>query len=326
MSIIWITDNTDYPLFILKLLSWVSFSSVLVSTTYFLCNRILPKSIEKGKVGLIVAQLLGMAILQGLILGALQHGFYYLEDNGFIPTFDEEDRDSLFTNVLEFLPLSFLINLGFGGLKSYFQHLKLYEQHLKLQKVHLEMQLQSLKSQINPHFMFNVLNHIHILIHKNTDLASCLLLKYSDILRYQLQCTNKEMVSLRDDVDFMNNYIEVEKYRWEDTLEVTCSWEIQKPDVQIPPLLLIIFIENAFKYVSRSKSQKGYINISLVQDGEKIAFEVENSKLSCPENNYNSPKIGLENVRKRLELQYPDRHRFTVQETDTVYKTNLVII
>lgn len=118
--------------------------------------------------------------------------------------------------------------------------------------------MEILKIQINPHFMFNVLNHIHVLMQKDVELASSLLLQYSDILRYQLYRAKEEQVGLWQEVEFLKNYIEVEKLRWRGKLEVTTRWEITDAACPLAPLLMITFIENAFKHVSRSDTEKGF--------------------------------------------------------------------
>lgn len=129
-----------------------------------------------------------------------------------------------------------------------------------------------------PHFMFNVLNHIHVLMQSDVDLASSLLIKYSDILRYQLYNTKTELISIKQEVDFLINFIDVEMIRWNDNLNVTCSWKIENNEKKIVPLLLIIFIENAFKYAPHDDFEKGFINIKFIQKGETISLEVVNSK------------------------------------------------
>ncbi|MBN9300573.1 sensor histidine kinase, partial [Dysgonomonas mossii] len=211
------------------------------------------------------------------------------------------------------------------GLKFYFEQAKLYEQHLILQKEHLETQLQSLQAQINPHFMFNVLNHIHILIQKDSDLASSLLIKYSDILRYQLYGSDKESVNIEDEIRFMKGYIEVERYRWENTLDFNANWQLENPKMQVPSLLLIPFIENAFKHVSRSKSHKGYISINLNQNNKELTFEVENSKSSIKRTTASNSGIGLDNVKKRLNILYPNKHSLIISETENIYHSKLII-
>lgn len=325
-SILWVIDESYYPFLIQKLLSVIAFLGILIITTYFLCNRMLINSITESNIYSILAKVLLIGILQSSLLWLFHEGLASLETSGMLPFSDNsEDRESFVASVLELLPITILVNLGFSGLKFYFEHVKLYEQHLVLQKEHIETQLQALRAQINPHFMFNVLNHIHILIQKDSDLASSLLIKYSNILRYQLYGSDKEKVKIEDEINFMNNYIEVEKYRWENILEVNTNWKIENNSTQIPPLLLITFIENAFKYVSRSKSQKGYINIRLEQNKKELIFEVENSRSFIKQKIISDSGMGLENLRRRLELLYPDKHTLEINDTESIYHSKLIL-
>lgn len=325
-GILWIVDESDYPFLIQKILSAIALLGPLIVTTYFLCSRMLTKSIAENKILLIVGKVLLVAILQSSILWLFQEGLASLETHDILPLSENSrDRESFITSILESLPLTILVNLGFAGLKFYFEHARLYEQHLLLQKEYIETQLQSLQAQINPHFMFNVLNHIHILMQKDIDLASSLLIKYSDTLRYQLYGSARETVNIKDEIDFMNNYIEVEKYRWQNTLDINTEWKIEKTEMHIPPLLLITLIENAFKHVFRSKSQKGYINIGLLLNKKELVFTVENSRSPQKQKVDSNLGIGLNNFKRRLELIYPGRYTFVIDEAEKVYLSKLTI-
>jgi LytS/YehU family sensor histidine kinase len=173
--------------------------------------------------------------------------------------------------------------------------------------------------------MFNVLNHIHILMKKNVDVADELLLRYSDMLRYQLYECNRETVLLEKEVDYLKDVVEVEKMRWGNELKVDSSWHIENGKKEISPLLLVPFVENAFKHVSRMPSETGYVNIRLHQEGNTLRLTVENSKSTRVPQRQNASGLGLENVKKRLGILYPQKHELIVQKTDTVYKTTLVI-
>jgi LytS/YehU family sensor histidine kinase len=219
------------------------------------------------------------------------------------------------------LPTPLLINLGFCGLRFYYEH-------TKLQQAHLRSQLHFLQEQINPHFMFNVLNNIHILMQKDLELASAQLVKYSDILRYQLYNGKNEWVALKEEIQFLKDVIEVEKMRWGHSLKVQTQWNIIDGEKVIPPLLLITFIENAFKHVSRSLSETGYINILAEQQEGQLYLEVVNSKsIKYPQQNKNAVTsgIGLKNIKERLALLYPKKHNLIINETKERYSVQLYI-
>ncbi len=153
-----------------------------------------------------------------------------------------------------------------------------------------------------------------------------MLLKYSEILRYQLYSGKKETVSIEEEVQFLKNFIDIEKIRWEDKIDINSTWSIEDSTQRFPSLLLIPLIENAFKHVSKGFKDKGYINIVLEQKGNKVYLEVENSKLNTyiKKNNENSG-LGLENLKNRLNLLYGGKYDLQIQETENIYNSKLLI-
>lgn len=129
--------------------------------------------------------------------------------------------------------------------------------------------------------MFNVLNDIHVLMQTDVELASELLIRYSEILRYQLYSGDRQSVTLGEDVQFLKDFIAVEQLRRDDRLTVSCSWEIENAQVEIPALLFIAFVENAFKHVAGADMEKGYIDICLRQAGSTIFLEVKTLNRHC---------------------------------------------
>lgn len=216
------------------------------------------------------------------------------------------------------LPAIVVINLGFCGIRFYFEHSKLQEEHLKTQ-------LQVLQNQINPHFMFNVLNHIYILMQKDVELSSHLLVKYSEILRYQLYNGKREFSTLGEEIQFLKDVIDVEKMRWGKELNIDCKWSIENSEKEIQPLILFTLIENAFKHVSRSISETGYINIVFEQQGNSLYMEVENSKSTQQIKKKDSSGLGLKNAKERLKILYPNKHKLQIKETEQIYIIQLNI-
>jgi len=247
--------------------------------------------------------------------------FDYLENMGVFPkSLIFEGESSYLGDFVGPFFAVLMINFGFCGMRF-------FEENLKMQKTIIESQLQILQAQINPHFMFNVLNHVNVLIKKEPALASALLIQYTEILRYQLYTAKKDYVSIGQEVEFLKNFIEIEKVRWKNNLDVECSWKMDDEDYHIPPLLLITFIENAFKHVSRSKKQKGCVKIELKQDKEGVTLYVENSKFA---DGYQKDKledsgIGLTNIRKRLDILLPDKNSIVINDNETMYSTTLLI-
>jgi two-component system, LytTR family, sensor kinase len=196
-----------------------------------------------------------------------------------------------------------------------------------LEKEKLETELKFLKSQFNPHFLFNSINSIFVLIHKNPDMASESLAKFSDLLRYQLYECNEAQISLSQELTYIENFIELEKLRQEHNIELTIEMEQQHAgNLGIAPFILMPFIENAFKHVSKRKDETNWIRIHLHFDKQELHFNISNS-VSSQYNSSNEPMrykgIGLKNVQRRLELLYPQKHALTIQQTDEIFAVTL---
>ena len=244
--------------------------------------------------------------------------FQYLEQTGIFPVsniFIEGEENLLFNSIL-LLPGTLVINLAFCGLCF-------YSENLQLEKEKSQFLFQTLRQQITPHFMFNVLNHINILMQDNVPLASSLLEKYSDILRYQLYNGQKELISLEQEIEFLQNYIAIENIRWEDKLAVSTEWEVEDGSIGFPPLLLLTFIENAFKHASHTPTEKGQVQIRFKQNAHHILLEVGNT--SSPHLQRPGTGLGLANAIKRLDILFHKKYQLSVNQTDTYYQTSLSI-
>jgi two-component system LytT family sensor kinase len=188
-----------------------------------------------------------------------------------------------------------------------------------LEKEKLETELNFLKYQFNPHFLFNSINSIFFLIHKNPDMASASLAKFSDLLRHQLYECNDHQIPLVKEIAYLENFIELEKLRQSDNLEVIFKVEAdfcEQPG--IAPFVLMTFMENAFKHVSRHRDQPNWIRGDLRLDNANLIFNLSNT-ISEEQNaevvNYGG--IGLKNVRRRLDLIYPGKYKLDIRrDTD----------
>lgn len=290
----------------------------VIFVSHILTNVWLPKAIQRKIMRIFVFQFVGTTFFIAFLLAVSYQLMRWAETEGYFPHSTLlADKNTLLIDFLFAIPSTLVINFGFCGLRF------LYE-HMKLQKAHLETQLQVLQSQINPHFMFNILNHIHILMQTDVDLASSLLLQYADILRYQLYNGKNEFVKLEQEIQFLKNFIEIEKVRWGNKINVSCTWEMEDREKQIPPLLFIAFVENAFKHVSRSSSKQNYIKISFVQKEKRICLDVENSKSNISLKS-NDSGLGLENLKNRLDILYHEDYKLSIEETGSIYRSILEI-
>lgn len=197
---------------------------------------------------------------------------------------------------------------------------------LTLEKNQLETELKYLKSQINPHFLFNTINSIFVLIHKNPDLASESLASFSEMLRYQLYECNDQEILLSKDLQFLENFIELETLRLNEN-QTELTFELNHESAgghQIAPFILLPFVENAFKHVSKGKTQQNFIKLDLKVDTEKtLHLHLENSH-NAEKTNENSG-IGLKNVERRLNLIYPNRHTLDIERGVIFFKVKLTI-
>lgn len=309
-----------YPFLPSVLLTVVIFLPTIL-VTHVLSNHLLKIFMLTDRMHIFAIWFLSLSLLLSFIYALIDQGFDVLLRNGVVAYPRTMSTNSLLLQFMSALPTPLLINLGFCGLRFYYEH-------TKLQQAHLRSQLHFLQEQINPHFMFNVLNNIHILMQKDLELASAQLVKYSDILRYQLYNGKNEWVALKEEIQFLKDVIEVEKMRWGHSLKVQTQWNIIDGEKVIPPLLLITFIENAFKHVSRSLSETGHINILAEQQEGQLYLEVVNSKsIKYPQQNKNAVTsgIGLKNIKERLALLYPKKHNLIINETKERYSVQLYI-
>ena len=191
----------------------------------------------------------------------------------------------------------------------------------------MQSELRFLKSQINPHFLFNTLNSLYALTLKKSDKAPEVVIKLSEMMRYMLYECNEPLVPLRKEINYLQNYLELERLRQRDNIEIEFTVGGTVADQQVAPLLLIPFLENAFKHGVGSAIDRGFVHASLDVTPAELTFQMENSKGSVmprsPHGNRPSGGIGLINVRRRLELLYPDRYDIDIRDTPTTYCVSL---
>ena len=196
-----------------------------------------------------------------------------------------------------------------------------------LEKEKLETELKFLKSQFNPHFLFNTINSIFVLIHKNPDMASESLAKFSNLLRYQLYECNEQQIPLSHELSYLENFIELEKLRQDTQVEVNTQINpLSSPTLTIAPFLLMPFLENAFKHVSQSKSTPNWIDLHLEVKAHTLFFSISNSIAPAhlaPDALMDYGGIGLKNVKRRLELLYPGQYGLSIQKEGGAFGVKL---
>lgn len=203
------------------------------------------------------------------------------------------------------------------------------QQNKALEKLNIENELQLLKSQINPHFLFNNLNNLYALTLKNSELAPEAVLKLSNILRFGLYESQKNKVALDDDIQFIKDYIELEKLRLGDRTDINFHVHGNTFGKTIEPFLFINFIENAFKHGANPTLGKSFITIVYNIDDVKhnIEFSIANNKPNSL-NNLEKNKIGgigLKNVKTRLNILYPNKHQIRIEDEKELFKVQLTL-
>ena len=184
-------------------------------------------------------------------------------------------------------------------------------------------ELNLLKSQISPHFLFNVLNSLYALSLKKSEETPDVILKLSDILRYSLYETQEKEISIRNEIHILNTYIDIERIRISANAQISFVCAQVRDSVKIAPMLLLPLIENAFKHGIDSTIGISYINASLICDENNLIFTCENSFKDAAKKALGG--IGIDNVRKRLQLLYPSKHIFEINKGKNVFKITLEI-
>jgi two-component system, LytTR family, sensor kinase len=185
-------------------------------------------------------------------------------------------------------------------------------------------ELALLRSQVNPHFLFNTLNNIYSLVYQKSEDAPAALMKLSSIMRYMLYDANTDKVLLEKEVEYLQSFIELQKLRLRQQDFVELSVQGNLNGRTIAPMLLIPFVENAFKHGSKSASNPG-IRINLTAEPEKLFFEVSNYTRKNPATTEESGGIGLHNIQRRLDLLYPGKHSLVITENPEIFNVKLII-
>jgi len=207
----------------------------------------------------------------------------------------------------------------------YYDWFNKQKQTKELEKQNLQSELSLLKNQINPHFLFNTLNNIDSLTKKNPDYASKSIIELSEIMRYMIYETNVDKVPVQKELDYIDNYLSLQKLQYfnDDLVEYTVTGDPK--DKKIAPMLFIPFIENAFKHCT-NKEMEHAIRFSFLLESNKICFESVNiSDKTQTISKDKSGGIGLDTVRRRLEILYPNRYSLDIQEKNDLFCISLMI-
>jgi two-component system, LytTR family, sensor kinase len=222
------------------------------------------------------------------------------------------------------VPYGFMSIIFFGIIRYTHDFRKLKETAQKLRIEKQEAELNYLKSQTNPHFLFNTLNNIYALAREKSDQAPESILRLSKILRYMLYEAGGEYIAIEQELKIISDYIALEQLRYDESLRVNFNYDVEDMKQALPPLLLIPLVENAFKHgVSETRSLP-FVDIHLSVRQRQLAFSVKNSAESFPGEERVKENIGLTNLRRQLELLYKE-YNLAVQQGEGVFTATLKI-
>lgn len=231
---------------------------------------------------------------------------------------------SLLKGVGYHFPYSIFSVFFFGIIRHIYSYRKLKEatQQLRIEKQ--EAELNYLKSQTNPHFLFNTLHNIYSLARDKSELAPESILRLSKILRFMLYETGGAYITIGQELNIISDYIALEKLRYDDSLRVNFNYDIENMKQALPPLLLVPLVENAFKHgVSETRNQP-FVDIHLSANQRQLAFVVKNSTEEFSQEKSVKESIGLSNLRRQLELLYTD-YNLSVQQGESLFTATLNI-
>ncbi|HYE56206.1 MAG TPA: histidine kinase [Chitinophagaceae bacterium] len=212
----------------------------------------------------------------------------------------------------------FLSLFFFGIIRHIYRYRKLQQDAQRLRMEKQEAELNYLKSQTNPHFLFNTLNNIYSLSRIKSDLAPEAIMRLSKILRFMLYQISGDYIAIEQELRIITDYIELEKLRYDESLHVNFNHDIEDMKQAIPPLLLIPLVENAFKHGVSETRNRPFVDIHLAVSKRQLSFTVKNSTELLKDEVTVKENIGLANLRRQLELLYTD-YELSVQQENYIF-------
>lgn len=302
-SLDWIEKNEDESLLSLQIESLIMFPAFLY-TVYF--NFIIKSYFFDNRKYVFY----GMSLLFLIISGALLLDVLDQWNGGYNNSIEQNAL-----NIIVIIPISLGLQYFKRGVINQYQL-----QELKVRTS--ETELNALKAQINPHFLFNTLNNIYGMNQMDSEKASEMILELSDVMRYHLEFSKKGTVLLDDEIQLLASYIQLEKLRINDTCDLKVDFEKVDHSLSISPLLLLPFVENAFKHGTHP-TLTSFVHLSIKTRGRKLYFCVENS--IHPNRRVIKTNIGLDNTIRRLELIYENKYEFDISTENSIYRITMAI-
>ena len=300
-----------------------------IGTAYFLAYFIIPQLLNTNNyLTVFFYFVLGMYFLCAL---ARIINIYIREPMASIAPKDYETLFEILTNFTKLLYVYFLRNLSiaivFIFIKLLMDHYEIQNKSLSFQKQKAETELKLLKTQLNPHFLFNTLNNIYSLALSASSETPIAIARLSDILDYILYRCNARLVPLSDEINLINNYIELEKLRYDDHLKISFKTSIDH-NIEIAPLILLSIVENAFKHGAAKDQNSPSIEINLTVTPTTFLCTITNTflpHLPTSQISYSTSQIGLPNIQHQLELIYHNAHQLSIEQKEGQFIVTLFI-
>lgn len=285
---------------------------LLAPAIYLIVYWLIPTYLVPKKYIKYTSFLILLIVVWGLFIGTVEPWI----DEHWFNEFDEKETTP-FNGVfaMTFIMLvTTLLNLSY----RWFIQLSKIKQ---IENDRLQLELSLLRNQINPHFFFNTLNNLYALSLEKSDQTSEVILKLSEMMRYTIYDCKEDSVALTSEVTYLENFIALQKMRHHNRGEISFEKEITNDRLQVAPMILIVFLENAFKHGFDLLEKDAFLKIKLTVKENLLHFYIENNFNEVDQNN--SVGIGLENVKRRLSLIYPNTHELSITNSASVFRVDL---
>lgn len=289
----------------------------LMLATYFIAGYVVPRFLKTSKWALFVFWIVLVAAFVFFARIKLAELANYWESDRYF----KMPVDKMLKNIIrDYSIIALAVCIYIIG--DYRKKQQLNEQLIKAKA---EAEIKLLKGQLHPHFLFNSLNNIYSLALMKSDLTADSILKLTELLDYLVYRASMDKVALSKEVDLLQNYVDLEQLRYGEKLKIESEIVVKNPAAKVAPLVLLPFAENCFKHGGVGPDGRFRIQIHLHADQRKLSFYLVNSKKRGRENQAVNGGVGLENIRKRLTLLYPDRHQLNIDNQPDQYSVRLEI-
>ena len=293
--------------------------------SYFIAYYVIPTFLSKNKYAISVFLLIVSTYFFSVLVRILI--VYVSEPLVRTPPFEQESLLEIFTQLkfllLHYVPPIYSTIFIFLAVKYFVNYKAVKEKELQSKTEKVASELKTLKAQLNPHFLFNTLNNIYVLSLDNSPKTPKSIEKLSSILDHVLYRCNGRFVSLNSEIKLLENYIELEKLRYDDRLQVSFNASIES-EGEIAPLILLSLVENAFKHGAGEDMGSPKIDINIENSISEFKFMISNT-VASKENNYQRTPIGLKNIKKQLNLIYPDRFELLIDSNPNLFTVTVII-